>query len=60
MIGKMILNNALVPQAIVSAAWHLHVGMTLIQNGGYCCLEFLLGFNYPSFFLGRKRFRGVH
>ena len=37
--------------------------MTSIQNGGYfrlktnyhvylCCLKFLLGFNYPSFFLG--------
>ena len=50
---------------------HLHVGMTSIQNGGYfwlktnylvylCCLEFLSGFNDPSFFLGRKRFRGVH
>ena len=24
-----------------------------------CCLEFLSGFNYPSFFLGRKCFRGV-
>ena len=56
---------------IVSAARHLHVGMTSIQKGGYfwlktnyrvylCCLEFLSGFNYPSFFLGRKRFRGVH
>ena len=44
---------------------HLHVGMTSIQNGGYfwlktnylvylCCLEFLSGFNDPSFFLGRK------
>ena len=37
--------------------------MTSIQNGGYfwlktnyrvylCCLEFLSGFNYPSFFMG--------
>ena len=41
------------------------------QNGGYfwlktnyrvylCCLEFLSRINYPSFFIGRKRFRGVH
>ena len=46
--------------------------MTSIQNGGYSvwvktnyrvylrCIEFLSGFNYPSFFLGLKRFRGVH
>ena len=45
--------------------------MTSIQNGGYfwlktnyrvylCCLEFLSGINYPSFFIGRKGFRGVH
>ena len=45
--------------------------MTSIKNGGYfwlktnyrvylCCLEFLSRINYPSFFIGRKRFRGVH
>ena len=56
---------------IVSAARHLHVGMTSIQNGGYfglktnyrvylCCLEFQSWINYSSFFLGCKRFRGVH
>ena len=28
------------------------------QNGG--CLKFLSGINYPSFFLGCKRFQGVH
>ena len=49
----------------------LHVEMTSIQNGGYfwlktnyrvypCCLQFLSAINYPSFFLGGKRFRGVH
>ena len=51
---------------IVSAARHLHVGMTSIQNGGYfwlktnyrvylCCLEFLSGINCPSFFLLRQQ-----
>ena len=25
-----------------------------------CHLEFLSGMNYPTFFLGRERFRGVH
>ena len=54
---------------LYSVYWtYTEIGMTSIQNGGYfwlkknyrvylCCLEFLSGINYPSLFLGRKRFR---